>query len=45
VHNGLQWGNLRARDYLERLEADGKITLKWIFRKWEVGGKSWTDLA
>jgi hypothetical protein len=44
VHTGLQWGNLRARDHLEGPDADGRIILKWIFRKWERG-MSWIDLA
>jgi len=31
---------------LEGLEADGRITLKWIFRKWKGGGgMSSIDLA
>jgi hypothetical protein len=31
------WGNLRERDYLEDPVIDEKITLRWIFRKWDVG--------
>jgi hypothetical protein len=36
--------NLRERDYLEDPGADGRIILRWIFRKWDVGvwaGSSW----
>jgi len=29
-------GNLRERDHLEDPDADGKIILRWIFRKWNV---------
>jgi len=24
---------------------DGRIKLRWIFRKWDVGGMGWIDLA
>jgi len=24
---------------------DGRIILRWIFRKWDVGGVDWTQLA
>ena len=27
------WGNLRERDYLEDVGTDGRIILKWIFRR------------
>ena len=33
-------GNLRKRDHLEELGLDGRIILRWIFRKWDVG--AWT---
>jgi hypothetical protein len=29
-------GNLRDRDYLEEQGVDGRIILKWIFRKWDL---------
>jgi len=32
------------RVHLEGPDADGRITLKWIFRKWD-GGMNWIDLA
>ena len=24
---------------------DGRIILRWIFRKWDVGGMDWNELA
>jgi hypothetical protein len=31
------WGNLRERDHLGDPQVDGRIILRWIFRKWDVG--------
>ena len=31
---------LRERDYLGDPDVDGRIILRWIFRKWDVG--TWT---
>jgi len=42
VHTGFWWGNLTERDHLEGLGIDGRIILRWIFRKWDVG--AWTGL-
>jgi len=30
-------GNLREKDHLEDPDIDGKIILRWILRKWDVG--------
>ena len=41
----LWWGNLRERDHLGDPDADGRIILRWIFRKWEgVVGTEWSWL-
>jgi hypothetical protein len=33
------------RDHLRGPDVDGRIILKWIFRKWNVGVMEWIDLA
>ena len=33
VYTGFWWGNLREREHLEDPGADGRIILRWIFRK------------
>jgi len=42
---GFWWGNLRERGRLGDPRIDGRIILRWIFRKWDVGGMDWTQLA
>jgi len=34
------WGNMMERDHLEAQGVDGRIILKWIFKKFDVG--PWT---
>jgi hypothetical protein len=33
VYKELEWGCLRERDYFEDPGVDGRIILRWIFRK------------
>jgi hypothetical protein len=33
VYTGFLWGNLRERDHLEDTDVDGRIILRWIFRR------------
>ena len=42
---GFWWGNLRERDQKGGPDADERIILRWIFRKWEgVVGTGWSWL-
>ena len=40
VYTGFWWGSPREREYLEDPGVDGRIILRRIFRKWDVG--TWT---
>jgi hypothetical protein len=44
VYTGFGWGNLRKRDLLEDPGVGGRIVLRWIFSKWDVG-MDWIGLA
>ena len=39
------WGNLRERDHWGDQSVDGRIILRWIFRKWEGVVFDWMELA
>jgi hypothetical protein len=38
-------GKPEGKNYLEDAGVDGRIILKWIFRKWDGRGMDWIDLA
>ena len=42
---GCWWGSLRERGHWGDQDVDGRIILKWIFRKLEGGRVDWMELA
>jgi hypothetical protein len=36
---------MKERDHLEDSGVDGRIILRWIFRKWNEGNMDWIELA
>ena len=42
LYTGFWWGNLMERGHLENPGVVGRIILKWILRKWDVG--AWPGL-
>jgi hypothetical protein len=42
VHTGFWWGDLREKDHLQDLGVDGRLILKWTFKKWYR--EAWTGL-
>jgi len=48
AYAGFWWRNLRERDHFGYPGIDGRIILRWIFRKWDVGvwtGSSWRRIV
>jgi len=43
VYTGFWWGNLRERDHLGDPGIDGRIILRWVFRKWYM--EIWAELG
>ena len=41
---GFWWGDFREGNHLEDPGVDGRIPIKWIFKKWG-GGMYWITLA
>jgi hypothetical protein len=39
-YTGFCWGSLREKYHLEDPGLDGRIILRWIYRKWDV--RAWT---
>jgi hypothetical protein len=42
MYRGFCWGDLRESDHLEGSGVDGRIILRWIFKKWVVA--AWNGL-
>jgi len=45
AYKGIWWGNVRERDHVGDPGIDGRIIIRWIFRKWDVEGVDWIELA
>jgi len=45
AYAGFGWGNVRERDQLGDRGIDVRIILRCMFRKCDLGGMNWIDLA
>jgi hypothetical protein len=48
TYTGFWWGNLMVRAHLGDPGVDGRIILRWCFRKWDVGlwiGSGWFTIG
>jgi len=48
AYTGFWYGNLRVRDRLGNRDVGGRIILRWIFKKWDMGvwtGSSWLRIG
>ena len=48
AYTWLWCGNLWERDHMEDPDVDGRIILRWLFSKWNVGawtGSSWLRIG
>jgi len=48
AYTGFWWGNLRERDHLGDPGGNGRVILRWIFRKQDVGiwtGSKWLRIG
>jgi len=37
MYTGFWWGKLKERDHLGDPSVEGRIILRWILKKWDVG--------
>ena len=45
MYSAFWWGNLKGRDHLEDPGIDGRIIIRWTFRKWAGRGMNCIHLA
>ena len=45
MYTGFWFENMMERDHLGDASVDGRIILRWIFKKWGCEGRDWIELA